>query len=103
MIGGRGVGARVGEAVVGDCVDGETVGVGVGANVGAKLNCRFFAAISNAVKFKTPSPVTGSLQTSRHQIISISHTNEQDGLPSSRGIESLRATSGGTGGTEIIS
>lgn len=55
------VGAKVGVAVVGDCVEGAIVGDLVGETVGAKVNCRLLAAISKAVKFKTPNPVTGSL------------------------------------------
>ena len=56
------VGARVGVAVVGARVDGARVGLLVGLTVGEKVNCKFRAATENAVKFKTPNPVTGSLE-----------------------------------------
>jgi hypothetical protein len=43
-------------------VEGRNVGETVGGTVGAKVNCSFIAVRRNAVKFKEPKPVNGSLE-----------------------------------------
>jgi hypothetical protein len=43
-------------------VEGRKDGETVGGTVGAKVSCSFIAERRNAVKFKVPKPVNGSLE-----------------------------------------